>query len=216
MSRECTLRLVLLELYPLIHHSLIQYHLAKEMVEERLSELGMGLSSSNDHIGIEEDVMISKPSTSSSSKPFQALIEECVLEWKHLKNLKKHLQFPIKTKVCLHHPSKKACAFDHSHVCFYEANFFFFFCLHFPIHPFIHELLNHFKIASSQLIPNAWRMVMSVMSIWMSILKGRMVNLNDFLYLYYLKPSTHYGYFEFYPWDRSSRVVRDLPSSFRD
>ena len=213
VSRECALRLVLLELYPLIHHSLIRYHLAKEMVEERLSELGMGLSSSNDHVGIEEDVTMSKPPTSSLSKPFQALIKECVLEWKHLKNLRKHFQFSVETKVCLHHPGERACTFSHSHVCFYEADFLCGLC--FPIHPFIHELLNHFKIAFSQLNPNAWWMVMTVMSFWMFVLKGSMVSLNDFLYLYYLKPSTHYGYFEFYPWDRSSKVVCGLPSSFR-
>uniref|UniRef100_A0A7N2LYE7 Uncharacterized protein n=1 Tax=Quercus lobata TaxID=97700 RepID=A0A7N2LYE7_QUELO len=41
---------------------------------------------------------MSKPSTSSSSKPFQALIKECVLEWKHLKNLRKHFQFSVETK----------------------------------------------------------------------------------------------------------------------
>lgn len=91
MSREYALRSVLLELYPLIYQSLIWYHLASEMVEERLSELGMGFLPSNDPMGIEEDVTMSKPSTSSipRSKPFQALIEECVLEWKHLKNLRK-------------------------------------------------------------------------------------------------------------------------------
>ena len=43
-----------------------------------------------------------------------------------------------------------------------------------------------------------------------------MVNLNDFLYLYCLKPSTHHGYFEFHPWDRKSRVVRGFLSSFHD
>lgn len=91
VSREYALRSVLLELYPLIYQSLIRYHLASEMVEERLSELGMGFLPSNDPMGIEEDVTMSKPSTSSipQSKPFQALIEECVLEWKHLKNLRK-------------------------------------------------------------------------------------------------------------------------------
>ena len=43
-----------------------------------------------------------------------------------------------------------------------------------------------------------------------------MITLNEFLYLYHLKASTHYGYFELLPWDRKSRVVRGFPSSFCD
>ena len=83
-----------------------------------------------------------------------------------MKNLRKCFQFPTETnmclpcpgkKGCLPCPGKKACAFAHGHVCFYEADFL---CgLHFPIHPFIHELLDHLKIAYGQLVPNAWRMV---------------------------------------------------------
>ena len=134
------------------------------------------------------------------------------MEGKHLKNLRKRFQFPVEMKVHLPRPSEKACAFAHCHVCFYEANFF---CgLRFPIHPFIHKLLNHFKISPGQPIPNAWWTVVSVISIWMSIHEGSMVSLNEFLYLYYLKPSTHYEHFEFHLWDRQSRVVRGLPSSF--
>ena len=45
-------------------------------------------------------------------------------------------------------------------------------------------------------------------------MKGDMITLNEFLYLYHLKPSTHYGYFELFPWDRKSRVVTGFPSSF--
>jgi len=95
VSQECAFRPVLLELYLLIHHSLIQHHLVSKMVEERvvskvrLSKLDTRLSSSNDPVGMEVDTVLSKPSTSSSSKPFQALIEECVLEGKHLKILEK-------------------------------------------------------------------------------------------------------------------------------
>lgn len=126
----------------------------------RLSELGTGWSSRDDPIGIEEDVTTSKPSDSSSFKPFQALIKECVLEGKHLKNLIKCFQFPVETKVRLPRTGEKVYAFTHGHVCFYDANLL---CgLHFPIHPFIHELLNHFKTASGQLILNAWWMNVSI------------------------------------------------------
>ena len=120
------------------------------------------------------------------------------MEGKHLKNLRKCFQFPVEMKVHLPRPGEKACAFAHCHVCFYEANFLY--GLRFPIHPFIHKLLNHFKIALGQPIPNAWQTVVSVISICMSIHEGSMVSLNEFLYLYYLKPSTHYGHFEFHLW----------------
>ena len=54
------------------------------------------------------------------------------------------------------------------------------------------------------------------MSIWMSTCNGDMITLNEFLFLYLLKASTHYGYFELLPWDRKSRVVRGFPWPFHD
>lgn len=71
VSRGCALSLVLLEPHPLIHHSLIQYHLVSEMVEEmvmgvgvRSSELDMGLWSSDNLVGLEVDTAMSKPFSS--------------------------------------------------------------------------------------------------------------------------------------------------------
>lgn len=131
--------------------------MAEREIDVRWSELGTWLSSSDDPVSIKEDMMTSKPSTSSLSKPFQALIEECVLERKHLKNFTKRLQFLIETKIHLPRPEEKACAFAHVHVCFYVADFLCGIC--FPIHPFFHELLANFKIIPGQLVPNAWQMV---------------------------------------------------------
>ena len=136
------------ELYPLI-----QFHLVSEMVKERvvssevrLSELDTRFSSSDNLVGMEVDMVMSKTSTSSLCKPFQALIVECVLEGKHLKNFRKCFQLPTKMKIHLPHLGEKASAFAHDHVCFYEADFL---CgLRFPMHPFIHKLLDHFKIAT--------------------------------------------------------------------
>lgn len=108
MSRECAFRRVLLKLYPLIQHSLIQHHLVSDMAEEgvvgaevRLSELDTGLSFSDNPMGMEVDTMMSKPSTLFSLKPFQALIKECILEGNHMKSFRKHFQFPIEMKICL-------------------------------------------------------------------------------------------------------------------
>jgi len=50
----------------------------------------------------------------------------------------------------------------------------------------------------------------------MSACDGEMITLNEFLFLYRLKASTHYGYFELLPWTRKSRIVMGFPSSFHD
>ena len=49
----------------------------------------------------------------------------------------------------------------------------------------------------------------------MTIADGDMITLNKFTHLYRLKESKEFGYYEFVPWDRSSRLIVDLPSSFR-
>ena len=86
----------------------------------------------------------------------------------------------------------------------------------FLVHPFIMQLLSAFNVAPSQLILNAWRMIIGCMSFWVSIHDGDMIILNEFLHLYRLKPSTHYGYFAILPWNRESRIVRSFPTSFHD
>ena len=79
-------------------------------------------------------------------------------------------QFPVETRACLPRKGEKACAFAHGEVCFYEAAFL---CgLRFPIHPFIMEILNHLNIALRQLMLNSWRIVISYMVIWMTIVDG--------------------------------------------
>lgn len=97
----------------------------------------------------------------------------------------------------LPHSNEKACAFAYDDGCFYEATFL---CgLHFPIHPFILELLDHLKVGPGQIVSNAWRTIVSCMSIWTTIQEGDMIKVNEFVHLYHLKPSTHYGYFELLP-----------------
>ena len=84
----------------------------------------------------------------------------------------------------------------------------------FPIHPFIMEL-HHLNIAPGQLMPNSWRIVISCMVIWTTIADGDMIILNEFIYLYHLKESKEFGYYELVPWDKRSRLIVNLPSSFR-
>ena len=77
------------------------------------------------------------------------------------------------------------------------------------------ELLGHFNIAPGQLMPNSWRIVISFMEIWLAATERDMVKMDEFTYLYCLKESKEYGYYELVPWVRNARIVRDLPLSFK-
>ena len=64
-------------------------------------------------------------------------------------------------------------------------------------------------------MPNSWRIVVSCMGIWLAAMDGDMIKVDKLVYLYYLKESKEHGYYELVPWERRTRIVRDLPSSFR-
>ena len=90
------------------------------MVEEmvlgvgvRSSELDTRLWSSDNLVGLEEDTMMLKPSSSSSKKPLHALAEKCVLEEKHIRRFRKRFQFLAEKKVRLPYLDEKACAFSY-------------------------------------------------------------------------------------------------------
>ena len=218
-------------IFPLIHRSLIAYHLEMIAIEYRdtnvrSSELETGLSLSSKSFDKDFEVVMSKPSSSSkphssskpssssSSIPFHALSESYSLEQRHLKSIRKRFQFPIRVVTRLPCPNEKSCSFAHGEVSFYEATFSF--CLHFPVHCFIMQLLSVLNVAPGQLVLNAWRTIIGCMLIWVSVHDGDMITLNDFFHLYHLKPSTHYGYLELLPWNRESRIVRNFPTSFCD
>ena len=76
------------------------------------------------------------------------------------------------------------------------------------------ELLHYLNIALRQLMLNSWRIVISCIVIWTIISNSDMITLNEFVYLYHLKESKDFGYYELVPWDRRSRLIVDLPSSF--
>ena len=76
------------------------------------------------------------------------------------------------------------------------------------------ELLDHFGIALGQLMPNSWRIVVNCMEIWLAA-NGDMIKVGELAYLYHLKESKEYGYYELVSWGRRTRIVKGLPSSFR-
>ena len=69
-------------------------------------------------------------------------------------------------------------------------------------------------IAPQQLIPNSWRIVVNCMKIWLAA-NGDMIKVGELVYLYHLKESKEYGYYELVPWARRARIIIGLPSSFR-
>ena len=121
-------RPVLNTLYPLIHHSLIANYLGMTAVEYRdtdvrSSELDTGLSSTSESMDKDFEIVVLKPSSSSSSIPFHALSESCSSKQRHLKSIRKRFQFPKRVVRRLPCPNGKACSFAHSEVSFYEATF---------------------------------------------------------------------------------------------
>ena len=61
------------------------------------------------------------------------------------------------------------------------------------------ELLDHFGIAFGQLMPNLWRIVANCMGIWLAAMDGDMLRVDELIYLYSLKVSKEYGYYELVP-----------------
>ena len=198
ISRDSALGLTLAKLSPLLHQSLHWFWYIQEMlVEVRSNELDTSLLFSDKVV--EADTAISSLNPSSSSRTvlrsFHALKEECSLDEDTFFRFRDRFQLPDETRIRLPHPSKKACSFNPREVCFYEAAFLS--GLRFLVHPFIMELLHHLGIAPGQLMLNSW-----------------LIRLDELMYLYYLKESKEFGYYELVPWNSKARLIANLPSSF--
>ena len=57
--------------------------------------------------------------------------------------------------------------------------------------------------------------MISYMEIWLAATKRDMIRVDEFTYLYRLKESKEYRYYELLPWVRKVRFVTGLSSSFR-
>ena len=149
-----SLSVALADLLPLLHQSIDWFEgLMRErgtMSEVRSSELKIGLSSNDDPARAEVDTTVSNL---REVRAFSALGEKCSLDIKTLSRFSQRFQFLERVRVRLPHDKERAYHFSPGEVCFYKAAFLY--GLRFPIHPFIMELLNHFNIASGQLMPNS-------------------------------------------------------------
>jgi len=164
----------------------------RAMSEVRSSELETGLSSSDDPV-VEDTVF----STLRVVKAFSTLDEKCGLDVETLSRFRDRFQFPNRVRIRLPRKAERARHFSPGEVCFYEATFQS--GLRLPVHPFIMELLNHFNIALGQLMPNSWRIIVSCIEIWLESTERDMIRVDEFTYLYHLKKSKEYGYYELVP-----------------
>ena len=204
----CGLSAALGELSPILNQSIAWFEgETKRMSEVRFSELETRLSSSGGPV--EGDTTVFTPRV---VRAFHALEEVCGLDADTMGRFKDRFQFPKRVHVRRPNGEDRACHFFLGELCFYEAAFT---CgLRLLVHPFVMVLLGHFGIAPEQLMPNSWRIVVNCMEIWFAA-NGDMINVGELVYLYRLKESKEYRYYELVPWVRRARIVRDLPSSFK-
>ena len=161
------------------------------MSEVKSSELETGVSSSEGPV--EGDTAVSVP---RQVRAFYALGEECGLDADTMARFKNRFQFPARVRVRRLGSKDRACHFFPGEVCFYEAAFT---CrLRFLVHPLVMELLGYFGIAPGKLMPNSWRIVINCMEIWLAA-NDDMIKLSELVYLYRLKESKEYGYYELVP-----------------
>ena len=61
------------------------------------------------------------------------------------------------------------------------------------------ELLDRFGISPGQLMPNLWRIVVNCMGIWLAVIDGGMLKVDELVYLFRLKESKEHEYYKLVP-----------------
>ena len=96
-------------------------------------------------------------------------------------------------------------------VCFFEVAFEN--GLHFPLHPFIKGVLQHFNVCPSQLSPNGWGILVGLLVFFRD--RGLSVpSIAAFLYLFVAKETSE-GFLYFSRRSGAPLVIFDLPSSHK-
>lgn len=136
---------------------------------------------------------------SSCLSTFQAWKEKCGYQRRDYEKTRDRIvnkyQFPPLVEIRFPELDQRACTFFLEEVCFYEVYFHCGLC--FPIYPFCREVLSHLKIASRQLVPNAWRTMVCCMVVWSTVNDRDFFEVDGFFYLYHLRELKLKGYWEF-------------------
>uniref|UniRef100_A0A2N9GNN4 Uncharacterized protein n=1 Tax=Fagus sylvatica TaxID=28930 RepID=A0A2N9GNN4_FAGSY len=98
-------------------------------------------------------------------------------------------------------------------VAFYEVDFQA--GIHFPLQPFVRELLDYLSLAPGQVTLNGWRTIISCMVMWRVSSNGREdLTVDEFLFCYEpCQIAASPGFWMFKHLDMETRIVHGLPSS---
>ena len=96
-------------------------------------------------------------------------------------------------------------------VYFFEATFEN--GLHFPLHPFIKSVLQHFNVCSSQLSPNFWGVLVGLLVFFRDNGLG-VPSIGLLLDLFSVKEASE-GFLYISKWATSRPIISDLPSSHK-
>ena len=185
VGEDCPYTSTLFSLFPLVSHS-ARVARSLKMSKVGSSDLETGLSLFDDLVVLEATFM---------STPYKAWNILCSLTRKDQQLIRDRFQFPNSVKIGILSDEERACNSYDDEVCFYEADFVY--GLHFPIHPFDRELFSYLHLASAQLVPTFWRILVSCMVVWMSTNDGDVIKRDEFLHFYCLRKSKYLDYFEF-------------------
>ena len=96
-------------------------------------------------------------------------------------------------------------------VCFFEAALEN--DLHFPLHPFIKSVLQHFNVCPSQLSPNIWSVLVSLLVFFRDKGLG-VLSISLLLDLFSVKEALE-GFLYISKWATTKPIIFDLPSSHK-
>ena len=151
-------------------------------------ELPEGLSS----LGRENEDASSEATTSRRVSSRQPRVPKCWFVYSYfskfnaesLDRIRSRYQVPGDVVLRIPNLDERACSPDED-VAFYEATLTA--GLHFPVQPFIRELLDFLSLAPGQIAPNGWRVIISSMVKWRESRDGLDdVTLEEFLYCFEL------------------------------
>uniref|UniRef100_A0A2N9IJQ9 Transposase (putative) gypsy type domain-containing protein n=1 Tax=Fagus sylvatica TaxID=28930 RepID=A0A2N9IJQ9_FAGSY len=187
-----------------------------------LEELPKGLSDEFNG-GVTREVSSEAVPNTSGSRPFprvdrswKAMSFFSKIRQDDVDRIRRRYQIPDEVVLRIPDPDERACYPKYEgDVAFYEADLRA--GLHFPIQPFVRELLDFLSLALGQVNPNGWRTIISCMVMWRVSSNGEEdLTVDEFLFCYEpVQIALSRGFWTFKNRDVNSRVVQGLPSSDR-
>jgi hypothetical protein len=185
-------------------------------------ELPKGLSDELPKGEVREVSSEATPSTlgsrpvSRANRSWKAMSYFSKIDQEDINRNRAHYQIPDNVVLRIPDPDERACCPKYEgDVAFYEVDFQA--VVHFPLQPFVRELLDYLSLASGQVALNGWQTIISCMVMWRVSSNGREdLMVDEFLFCYEpcqiaLSPR----FWTFKHRDMETRIVHGLPSSNR-